>query len=51
MVWKANNPWRALDLRVVLPFSRRGMAGIDKQPKVTPLLPNLVPNEISNELD
>ena len=30
MLWKAKNPWIALDLRIRIAFSKRGMSRIDK---------------------
>jgi len=40
LVWALSDPWTKLDMRVVMPLSKRAMANILKQPIVEPALLN-----------
>lgn len=42
MIWRAKNPWINLNLSVLIAFSKRGMAQIDKQPVERPSLSKLL---------
>lgn len=41
MVWRVENPWLKLDLRVCLPLSKRALAKLKKEPVVVPNLRGL----------
>lgn len=42
MIWSCRNPWLKLKLSILIPFSKRAMARIDKAPLERPSLPNLI---------